>query len=364
LNLRYKSALLLAASLAVASSVHAQQQGPSPHAGANPSPAPVASAAQPANPMSTMAAPQVQPTPQPQVPPLPANVAAGGLQAVPTKPGAGMSPEAFGELLNTEMPLSPKQVTKVRKVNDDNVKALHAHVGPAPTAVSTTARVTLAAGAEPKVIRLSVGSVTSMIFNDVTGAPWNVIKVTAGEEGLLSIQKPSDKPDSKSNMFTMSPTEDHVSTNIAVFLEGAPAPIMMIVATNQPEVDFRVDVSVQARGPGATMPAISRGLAESVSPELTSMVSGLTPTTARPLKIVSSDVADVQAWVIGDRMFVRSRAQVLAPPVPKDGKVATGADGTKVYELPQAPEVLLMQGGAVGHLRLEGFPPPTLTAAK
>ena len=78
-------------------------------------------------------------------------------------------------------------------------------------------------------------------------------------------------------------------------------------------------------------------------------------------------MADVTAWVIGDRMYIRSRANVLAPPVPKDGKVATGADGTKVYELPHAPEVLLMQGGSVGRLRLSGFPAPTmaqLTAPK
>lgn len=350
---RYKTRYVAAAVAAlVSATTFAQglpQQGPSP-------------AGLPAGTTPQQPLPQVQQPPAAavapaQVPPLPQGVAAAA-SGVSLKPGAGMSPEAFAQMLNQQLPLNPKQVKEVNVQADAVKKARNARVGPAPKPVSVTARVSLAAGANPHVLRLSADTVTSVVFNDVTGAPWNITKVVAGGKDLLDVSKVS--PDAKTNMFTVTPLDEHFSTNIAIFLEGAPAPVMMVVATNQAEVDFRVDVSVQARGPGAVMPAISRGLAESVPAELTSMVSGITPNQAKPLKIVASDVADVQAWVIGDRMYVRSRANVLAPPVPKDGKVATGADGTKVYELPHAPEVLLMQGGSVGRLRLAGFPPPTM----
>jgi intracellular multiplication protein IcmK len=287
-----------------------------------------------------------------QIPPLPA-----GITASAPRPGEGLSPEAFAALVNGQLPLNASQVKEVNKQLDSVKRARSARVGPAPRPVSVTARVTLAAGANPHVLRLSPDTVTSVVFTDVTGAPWTVLRVVSGAKEL---EIPKEFLTTKTNMFTIMPTDDYVSTNIAVFLDGAPAPVMMAVETNQREVDFRVDVSVQARGPGAVAPVISRGLVDSVSADLTSMVAGVTPAQAKPLKVLASDVPDVQAWVLGKRMYVRARANVLAPPVPKDGKVATGADGTKVYELPLAPEVLLMQGGNVGRLRLGGFPPPAL----
>lgn len=333
-----------ALSILLSGAAVAQQQGPSPGA------APIAMPA--ANP----AASAVQPAPQ--VPPLPQAVIAP--PSVSTKPGAGMSQEDFARMLNANLPLNPQQVQEVTRQTDAVKRARNARVTPAPRPVSVTARVTLAAGANPHILRLSADTVTSVVFNDVTGAPWNVVKVVAGAKDLLDISQGKEKSEAKSNMFTLTPMDDHITTNLAVFLEGAPAPVMLVVATNQNEVDFRVDVSVQARGPAAVMPTLSRGLAESVPAELTAMVSGLTPTNAKPLKVLSSDIPDVTAWVIGDRMYVRSRANVLAPPVLKDGKVATGADGTKVYELPYAPQVLLMQGGSVGKVQLGGFPPPSM----
>jgi intracellular multiplication protein IcmK len=371
MNVRIQ-ALTLAIGLAVGSFASAQQrvtvqQGPSPAPASgqmtpgatqpgtyaapapasNPAPAPVVQ--QPAG---------AQPTPQ--VPPLPAGVVAS--PTVPTKPGAGMSPEEFATMLNKTMPFSPEQVREINKAADATKRARNARVGPAPRPVSVSARVTLDAGANPHVLRLSPDTVTSVVFTDVTGAPWNVVKVVSGAKDLLEVSQ--EKGDVKTHMFTITPTSEYVSTNLAVFLEGAPAPIMMAVETNQANVDFRVDVSVQARGPGAVTPVISRGLTESVSAELISMVAGVTPNQARPLKVVASDVPDVQAWVLGSRMFVRTKANVLTPAVPKDGKVATGADGTKVYELPLSPEVRLMSGGSIGRLQLAGFAAPAFLATK
>jgi hypothetical protein len=292
--------------------------------------------------------------PMPQVPPLP-----NGIR--PAKPGEGLTPEAFAAIVNGQLPLSPAQVREVKKHADSVKRATVSRLGPAPLPVSSTGRVSLNAGANPHVLRLSMGTVTTVVVTDVTGAPWNVVNVVAGAKDLLDI--PKDEPGIKSNMFTISPTDEYVSTNIAVFLEGAPGPITMAVETNQREVDFRFDAVVQARGPAAVTPVISRGYTDSIPADLTAMVAGVTPPEAKALKVLASDVPEVQAWVVGKRMYVRSRANVLAPPVPRDGKVASGADGTKVYELPLAPEVLLMHGGTVGRLRLGGFPSPAVTLA-
>jgi intracellular multiplication protein IcmK len=287
----------------------------------------------------------------PIIPPLPANV---------EKPVTnGLTLEEFKAMLGRTMPLSEGQVKEVTKQTQVIKRAREAHVGPAPMPVSVSARVSLNAGSDPHVLRLNVDTVTTIVFTDITGAPWNVVNVVPGGKGLLEI--PPARADAKTHMFTITPLDDYINTNIAVFLEGAPAPVMLSVVTNQAYVDFRVDLSVQARGPGAVMPAISRGLSDSVPAELISMVSGIAPSNARALKVVSSDVSDVQAWAIGSRMYVRTKATILSPAVPKDGKVATGSDGTKVYELPISPEVRLMSEGNIGRLQLGGFAAPVFT---
>lgn len=297
-------------------------------------------------------APQSAPQPMPaapqvqlQVPPLP--------PAVSTTPGAGLPPEVFGAIVNEKYPLSPAQVRELNRLIEQIQQASTARTGPAPVPTTSTTRVSFAAGQGPEVIRVSAGTVSSVIFTDISGEAWNVERVVAGRPNLLELTY--GRREGASNMFTINPLAEQVSTNIAIFLEGAPAPIMMAVESGQKAVDFRLDVSVQARGPQATDPAISRGFVDSVPAELNDMVAGITPNNSRPLQITATDVSDVQAWVSGNRMFVRSRAVMLAPaPL----RVATGADGTKVFELPHAAQILMSVNGKPGRVTLGGFPPP------
>ena len=229
--------------------------------------------------------------------------------------------------------------------------------GPASRPVSVSTWVSFDKDANPHVLRLSADTVTSLVFRDITGAPWSVLKVVSGARDVLDISENSGY--SKSHIVTISPKEDFVNTNLAIFLEGATAPVVMAVVSNQVNVDFRVDVGVNARGPGAVMSSIYRGLSDSVPAELISMLSGVSPSGFKPLKVVSSDVSDVQAWVYGNRMYVRTKANIITPAVPAGGKMVTGPDGGKVYELPLSPEVRLMNNGVVGRLQLAGFLPTT-----
>lgn len=293
-------------------------------------------------------APVAQGQPAPQVisvPPLPPSLS--------SKPGAGLPREVFGSIVNEKYPLSPDQVRELNRLIESLQQAATERTGPAPVPTTSTTRVSFAAGQGPQVVRVSAGTVSSLIFTDISGQPWNVDRVVGGRPNQMELTY--GRKDGPSNMFTINPLVERVSTNIAIFLEGAPAPIMMAVESGQKAVDFRLDVSVQARGPQATDPAISRGFVDSVPAELNDMVSGVTPANARSLKVVSSDISDVQAWTVGNRMFVRSKAVMLAPaPL----RVATGADGTKVFELPHAAQVLMSANGTPGRVTLGGFPPP------
>lgn len=234
------------------------------------------------------------------------------------------------------------------------------HVDPSPRPVSVSAWVSFDADANPHVIRLSAETVTSLVFKDITGAPWNVLKVVAGAKGVLDINENS--ANEKSHIVTISPRKDFVKTNLAIFLEGATAPVVMAVVANQTSVDFRVNVGVNARGPGAVMPVIHSSLSDSASPELISMLAGITPEKYKQLKVVSSDVSNVKAWTFGNRMYVHTKANIMTPAVPTGGNMVTGSDGMKVYELPLSPEVRLLSNGVIGRLQLTGFLPPTFNS--
>lgn len=309
-----------------------------------------------AQPQPAQQAPQ-----QPQVqyyPPVGQQLAVPALPSAVVSPklGAGLPKDVFGAIVNEKYPLSPSQVRQLNEHVEAIEAAVSARSTPAPKPTTSTTRVSFAAGQGPQVVRVSAGTVSSLIFTDISGAPWNVERVLAGRPKQMDFTY--GKKDGPSNMFTINPLSEHVSTNIAVFLESAPAPIVLAVESGQKAVDFRLDVSVQARGPMATDPAISRGFVDNVPAELNDMVSGITPKAAKPLRVTATEISDVQAWVMGNRMFVRSRAVMLAPaPI----RVATGADGTKVFELPLASQVLMSVNGAPGRVTLAGFPPPALT---
>lgn len=280
----------------------------------------------------------------------------------PPKLPQGLSEDELNVLLGDQLPFTPAQTKKIKKAALDAEEASKARVDTNPHPTMGPLTVHLDSGARIQVIRVAANYSTSLIFSDVTGAPWPLVDVIAAQRGQLDIPEAAKGEDGKlkqeTNQITLVPLVDVVRTQITVKLAKAPAPIILIVASGQSEVDVRRDISVQARGPGAVMPTLARGTTESVPVELTNMVAGLTPPDATSLKVISSDVPDVRAWARGQRMYVRTKAQVLSPPVPKDGKVASGPEGTKVFELPLSPVVLLMQGGSVGQLKLGGFPAP------
>lgn len=279
---------------------------------------------------------------------------------VPALPVGVTSQEELLRGLGAKLPLSPQQVKQVRGAAGEVHKARDGRLGSMPTPTVSQLKMGLGADAKPQVVRIAYGAASSIVFIDATGANWPIDRVVFGADGVISHDIPADAENLNRNMLAITPITEGSVTNMVVFLRGAPAPLLFILADGQKEVDFRLDVTVQARGPNAAAPVIARGLVESASADMASMAAGIAPSGAVELKVVGDASGGSRAWVQGARMYVKTKATVLSPPVPRNGRVATSADGTRVYELPHAPQVLLMMEGNVGTLRLEGFPAPTL----
>lgn len=275
---------------------------------------------------------------------MPAESKSIALPPLPQKIVTGVPPDEFVQAVNAQAPLSPDQIRLLRKSLDEVKKASSARVGLAPRAVSSAVALTLAPGASPHVLRLAPDFVTTVVFMDASGAPWNISEIAVGNISAFTLSEAK-----KTNTLTISPKEDYSSGNISVKLEGASAPISMSIVTGQKDVDYILHVNIQARGPSANVASIDPGFTDSVPKELVSMLDGVTPSGAKILSVVGGDA---KAWKIGDRIVLRSRMNLLSPGAIK---VARSTDGTAVYEIKEAPAVLMMNSGRVVELSISGF---------
>lgn len=252
---------------------------------------------------------------------------------------------AFNTLLKQNMPLKPRQVVELRQQIDMAQRAAVIPPVIPPKPVSSTIMVNLAPGTTPPVIRLAQGYVSSLVFVDSTGAPWPIAAFDIGNPKNVNIQW-----DGKSNILLMQAVSPYGSGDIVFRLAGLPTPITLELISGQRVVDYRVDIHVPGIGPEAKELPLGTTLPESASTLLLSVLDGVAPAGSKLLAVHGS--ADTQAWLLGEKMYLRTRYTVLSP-----GWVATmvSIDGMHAYELPRTSSVLISRYGEPFELRVEGF---------
>lgn len=272
----------------------------------------------------------VQPMPEQQV-----------LQADPEEV---MEEMAFREALRGTFPLTPEQVIRLREMYEEMqlAEATSPKTPPRPTA--TSQQVNLSPGATPPVIRLAKGFVSSLVFLDSTGAEWPITAYDLGDPESFNIQW-----DRTSNTLMIQATELYTHGNLAVRLQGLTTPVMLTLTPGQQAVDYRVDLRIQGLGPNAAQLPAGDGLPASANPLLLNVLDGIPPPDSTELT-VTGGVA--QVWQHDDKLYVRTRLNVLSP-----AWLATmsSADGTRVYEMNKAPILLASQQGKVVQLKVEGL---------
>ena len=82
---------------------------------------------------------------------------------------------------------------------------------------------------------------------------------------------------------------------------------------------------------------------------LLGVLDGVAPPGSRVLMVRG---ADAEAWLLGDKMYLRTRMTVLSP-----GWVGTmvSPDGMHAYELPKTSSVLISRYGEPAELKVEGY---------
>lgn len=251
---------------------------------------------------------------------------------------------AFKELLEKTMPLTPKQIRTLRKQKDASQRAAAATPSVPPKPVATTLPVDLSPGVTPPVIRLSAGFVTSLVFIDATGEPWPVVDYSLGNPDTFNMQW-----DKKTNTLFVQSTNTYAAGNLAIRLKDLNTPIMLSLVSGQRNVDYRVDLRVQGRGPNALAAVTSNDYGNNMPPELISVLDGIAPQNGKELQ-VSNNMG--RAWLHNDNLIFRTKFTLLSPAW---STVVSSPDGTKVYSLTPTPLILAMLDGRPTKIHITGL---------
>jgi len=254
------------------------------------------------------------------------------------------STEAFNSLLRQNMPLSPRQVVELHQQIDIAQRAASIPANIPPKPVSSTLMINLAPGTTPPAIRLAQGYVSSLVFVDSTGAPWPIASFDIGNPKATSIQW-----DGKSNILIIQAISPYSNGDIVVMLAGLPTPVTLELVSGQRVVDYRVDIHVSGIGPNTKDLPIGTPLPGSANQLLLGVLDGVAPAGSKPLMVTG---ADCEAWLLGEKIYLRTRLTILSPGWM--GKMVS-PDGMQAYELPKTSSVLVSKFGEPAELKIEGF---------
>lgn len=251
---------------------------------------------------------------------------------------------AFKKVTEQMFPLSPDEIIRLKQMYHTSEFAQASSAGTPPKPTATSQFVNLSPGSTPPVIRLSQGFVSSLVFLDSTGAPWPITAYDLGDPTAFNIQW-----DKTSNTLMIQASKLYTYGNLAVKLQGLNTPVMLTLIPGQKAVDYRVDLRVQGYGPNAKNLPMEDGIPPAASDLLLHVLEGVPPNGSTRLTVSGGDA---RAWLLNDRMYVRTNLTVLSP-----GWIGsmTSADGMHAYEMQKAPVLLVSWHGKVMQLKVEGL---------
>ena len=257
--------------------------------------------------------------------------------------------EAFSNVPDSLMPLSPNEIKELRRVFNSTQQA-GAFVQDVPAKpVSSTVMVDISPGASPPVVRLSSGFVSSLVFLDSTGAPWPIQAYDLGDPKSFNIQWSQASGDNAiNNTLMIQAITMYKVANLAVVLQGLNTPIMLTLVPGQEVVDYRVDLRCPGMGPNAR--PVFAGMPAASNSVLIDVLNGVLPSEAKALRVTGGDAS---AWKLGKTMYLRTKMNVVSP-----SWIATmsGSDGgVNAFEMPLSSVVLALQNGSVHKLHIEGI---------
>ncbi|MDX2027375.1 MAG: DotH/IcmK family type IV secretion protein [Alphaproteobacteria bacterium] len=250
--------------------------------------------------------------------------------------------KSYERAVNGMFPLTPEQIRGfMQKLETFQEAAQPPSSGP-PKGEVRVKTLSLDPGVDPPQIELAAGYVTTITIVDSTGAPWPITDVGVG--GNFEV---SPTP-AGTHVIRLVPLTRIGMGNMSVLLKDLTTPVIFRLSAGGPSVDLRYDARIPKYGPNAKIPLISRPKISAGDNDIMMVLENIPPKDAKRMKISGLD-ARTMAWMLNNRVFVRTPLTLLSPAW--NASVAS-ADGTKVYEIGDAPVLLMSDNGAVVRGRL------------
>jgi intracellular multiplication protein IcmK len=250
--------------------------------------------------------------------------------------------QSYDRASNGLLPLSPDQIRDFMHRLEDTQKAAQPPSGGPPKGNVKLVTLSLAPGVDPPQINLAAGYVTTITIIDATGEPWPILDAAVGGNFEVSPTQAS------SHVVRIMPLTRTATGNLSVVLKELSTPIIFRLSAGGPSVDMRYDARVPLPGPGAKLPLIDRPRLEAGDETIILLLDNAPPPSAKRMKVNGVDPRTM-AWMIDSHVYVRTPLTLLSPAW--DASVSS-ADGMTVYEIGDAPVLLMSDNGAMIRARL------------
>lgn len=243
------------------------------------------------------------------------------------------------------MPLSPDQVQQlIGRMSEMQRATAPALADPdRPRSEVKVETISLAPGAQPPVIKVAAGYVTTVVLMDATGAPWDITDMAfAGRFDVKTASKDG-------HVLRITPLSRFYEGNITIQLKDLSTPITFRLSSGNDVVYYRYDVRVPAMGPKARPPRFTSANSMVAGDEvMMAVLDGYPPSSAKRLRVSGLDDRSA-AWEVNGQVYLRTPHSLLSPAW--SSSTASG-DGTTVYAIPETPVLLLSDQGVMVRARL------------
>ncbi|EBL6729370.1 conjugal transfer protein TraN [Salmonella enterica] len=251
---------------------------------------------------------------------------------------------------NVTAPLSPEAVRQLRSGLD----GVQRSTGTAPVTAAPRIRsltVNLEPGSSLPMVQVLPNYPGVVNFTDQTGAPWPIAAPPVnGNPAGFRVDYLPDTPS-----MAVQARRAYDTGSVTVYLKGLAVPIVISMSSGEPgnpqtsqPTDSRLDLRIPRRGPSALPVATPRQKVGLYDNTLQAFLDGVPPKNAQRVK-TQGGVPDIQAWQLGDDIYLRTRADL------RDAFDSTlsSADGTHVWKMPVTPYVTFSVQGHNVPLTLE-----------
>ncbi len=244
--------------------------------------------------------------------------------------------EAFDASLTGLLPLKPDEIRRFLKAYDKTQEAVQKPPYEYPEPVLGVETLSLEPGQPPQEVSTAVGFVSTLNFVDSTGEPWPIKDIGwAGEFEIL-------QPEEEGNVVRITPLSEFAHGNMSVRLVDLKAPVVVTMKTVRDKVHYRLDLRVPSIGPKGAIPVMDiKNSLTAGNVELITVLEGITPEGAEKMIVNGLDSRST-AYLVNGKTYFRTPLTLLSPAWSSSVR---SADGMTVYELDEAPVLLLSDNG-------------------